>query len=223
MEKKILKNNITMKELKRQIENVIKEIDRAEKEKYFTVPMINEVISGIVLGNKKNLEELAAEELFEKLVYMLVQECKAIKEAVNFNLSAKKLGNIVYLSAKNNSSKGYFADEVDDIRALEGIKYHKGELFEKAYSEIKKNGKFLDDVEMFGELMKNGFILILEKCIQVLDDKKLIEDSNNLNFNELKMICNEIAISLKIEVPFKINFGELIASRLKKDNYLHFL
>ena len=95
MEKKILKNNITMKELKRQIENVIKEIDRAEKEKYFTVPMINEVISGIVLGNKKNLEELAAEELFEKLVYMLVQECKEIKEAVNFNLSAKKLGNIV--------------------------------------------------------------------------------------------------------------------------------
>ena len=163
MEKKILKNNITMKELKRQIENVIKEIDRAEKEKYFTVPMINEVISGIVLGNKKNLEELAAEELFEKLVYMLVQECKEIKEAVNFNLSAKKLGNIVYLSAKNNSSKGYFADEVDDIRALEGIKYHEGELFEKAYSEIKKNGKFLDDVEMFGELMKNAFKFLMIK------------------------------------------------------------
>lgn len=203
MEKKILKNNITMKELKRQIENVIKEIDRAEKEKYFTVPMINEVISGIVLGNKKNLEELAAEELFEKLVYMLVQECKEIKEAVNFNLSAKKLGNIVYLSAKNNSSKGYFADEVDDIRALEGIKYHEGELFEKAYSEIKKNGKFLDDIEMFGELVRNAFILILEEHIQFLVGKKLIEDSNNLKFDELKTICNKIARNLETEIPFK--------------------
>lgn len=221
MEKKILKNNITLKELKRQLSNVIEEIDRAEKEKYFTPVMINENISSIALGNKKKLEELATQELLEKLVCLITEESKEIKESVN--LSAEKLGNIIYFSVKNNSSKGYFEDEIDDIRALEGIKYHEGELFEKAYSEIKKNGKFLDDVEMFGELMKNGFILILEKCIQVLDDKKLIEDSNNLNFNELKMICNEIAISLKIEVPFKINFGELIASRLKKDNYLHFL
>jgi hypothetical protein len=107
-----VKNNITMKGLKRQLENVIKEINRTEKEKYFTVPMINEMISSIGFKNKKNFEELATEELFEKLVYMLVRECKEIKDAANFNLSAEKLGNIVYLSAKNNSSKGYFNDKM---------------------------------------------------------------------------------------------------------------
>lgn len=200
MEKKILKNNITMKELKRQIENVIKEIDRAEKEKYFTVPMINEVISGIVLGNKKNLEELAAEELFEKLVQMITEENKEIKGA---GISAEKLGNIIYFSIKNNNSKGYFNDENDDIRALENIKFHEGELFEKAYLKIKKEGKFLDDIEMFGELVRNAFILILEEHIQFLVGKKLIEDSNNLKFDELKTICNKIARNLETEIPFK--------------------
>lgn len=192
-----------MKGLKRQLENVIKEINRTEKEKYFTVPMINEMISSIGFKNKKNFEELATEELFEKLVYMLVRECKEIKDAVNFNLSAEKLGNIVYLSAKNNSSKGYFNDKNDDIRALESIKFHEGELFEKAYLKIKKEGKFLDDIEMFGELVRNAFILILEEHIQFLVGKKLIEDSNNLKFDELKTICNKIARNLETEIPFK--------------------
>lgn len=56
---------------------------------------------------------------------------------------------------------------------------------------------------MFGELMRNAFILILEEHIQVLVSKKLIEDSNNLKFNELKTICNEIARNLNTEIPFK--------------------
>lgn len=201
MEKKILKNNITMKELKRQLENIIEEIDRTEKDKYFTPPMINEKICCVALGNKKKLEELATEELFEKLVCLITEESKEIKESVN--LSAEKLGNIIYFSVKNNSSKGYFEDEIDDIRALEGIKYHEGELFARAYLKIKNNGKFLDDVELFGELMKNGFILILEKNIQVLADEKLIKEPDNLKFDELKTICNEIARNLKTEIPFK--------------------
>ena len=157
MEKKILKNNITMKELKRQLENIIEEIDRTEKDKYFTPPMINEMISCVSLGNKKKLEELAAEEVLEKLVNMITEEKKEIKDADNFSLSAEKLGNIIYFSIKNNSPKGYFNNENDDIRALEGIKFHEGEIFEKAYLKIKKEGKFLDDIEMFGELMRNGF------------------------------------------------------------------
>jgi len=200
MEKKILKNNITMKELKRQLENIIEEIDRTEKDKYFTPPMINEKICCVALGNKKKLEELANEELFEKLVHMISQESKEIKGA---GISAEKLGNIIYFSIKNNSSKGYFNDKNDDIRALESIKFHEGELFEKAYLKIKKEGKFLDDIEMFGELMRNGFILILEENIQVLADKNLIKDSNNLKFNELKTICNKIARNLETEIPFK--------------------
>ena len=200
MEKKILKNNITMKELKRQLENIIEEIDRTEKDKYFTPPMINEKICCVALGNKKKLEELTNEELFEKLVHMISQESKEIKGA---GISAEKLGNIIYFSIKNNSSKGYFNDKNDDIRALESIKFHEGELFEKAYLKIKKEGKFLDDIEMFGELMRNGFILILEENIQVLADKNLIKDSNNLKFNELKTICNKIARNLETEIPFK--------------------
>ena len=203
MEKKILKNNITMKELKRQLENIIEEIDRTEKDKYFTPPMINEMISCVSLGNKKKLEELAAEEVLEKLVNMITEEKKEIKDAGNFNLSAEKLGNIIYFSTKNNSPKGYFNNENDDIRALEGIKFHEGEIFEKAYLKIKKEGKFLDDIEMFGELMRNGFVLILEQNIQVLVSEKLIEDSNNLKFNDLKIICNKIARDLKTEIPFK--------------------
>lgn len=203
MEKKILKNNITMKELKRQLENIIEEIDRTEKDKYFTPSMINEKICCVALGNKKKLEELATEELFEKLVHIIIEENKEIKDACNLNLSAEKLGNVIYFSIKNNNSKGYFDDKNDDIRALESIKFHEGELFEKAYLKIKKEGKFLDDIEMFGELMRNAFILILEEHIQVLVSKKLIEDSNNLKFNELKTICNEIARNLNTEIPFK--------------------
>ena len=200
MEKKILKNNITMKELKRQLENIIEDIDRTEKEKYFTPSMINEKICCVALGNKKKMEELATEELFEKLVQMITEENKEIKGA---GISAEKLGNIIYFSIKNNNSKGYFNDENDDIRALESIKFHEGELFEKAYLKIKKEGKFLDDIEMFGELMRNAFILILEEHIQVLADKNLIKDSNNLKFNELKTICNKIARNLETEIPFK--------------------
>lgn len=200
MEKKILKNNITLKELKRQLANVIEEIDRTEKEKYFTPVMINEKISSIALGNKKKLEELATEELFEKLVQMITEENKEIKGA---GISTEKLGNIIYFSIKNNNSKGYFNDENDDIRALESIKFHEGELFEKAYLKIKKEGKFLDDIEMFGELVRNAFILILEEHIQFLVGKKLIEDSNNLKFDELKTICNKIARNLETEIPFK--------------------
>ena len=82
MEKKILKNNITLKELKRQLANVIEEIDRAEKEKYFMPVMINEKISSIALGNKKKLEELATQELLEKLVCLITEESKEIKESV---------------------------------------------------------------------------------------------------------------------------------------------
>lgn len=159
-----------MKGLKRQLENVIKEINRTEKEKYFTVPMINEMISSIGFKNKKNFEELATEELFEKLVQMITEENKEIKGA---GISAEKLGNIIYFSIKNNNSKGYFNDENDDIRALESIKFHEGELFEKAYLKIKKEGKFLDDIEMFGELVRNAFILILEEHIQFLVGKKI--------------------------------------------------
>ena len=200
MEKKILKNNITMKELKRQIENIIEDIDRTEKEKYFTPSMINEKICCAALGNKKKMEELATEELFEKLVQMITEENKEIKGA---GILAEKLGNIIYFSIKNNNSKGYFNDENDDIRALESIKFHEGELFEKAYLKIKKEGKFLDDIEMFGELVRNAFILILEEHIQFLVGKKLIEDSNNLKFDELKTICNKIARNLETEIPFK--------------------
>ena len=50
---------------------------------------------------------------------------------------------------------------------------------------------------MFGELVRNAFILILEEHIKFLVGKKLIEDSNNLKFDELKTICNKIARNLE--------------------------
>ena len=42
-------------------------------------PMINEIISGISLGNKKKLEELVTEELLEKLVHLIAEEEKEKK------------------------------------------------------------------------------------------------------------------------------------------------
>ena len=56
---------------------------------------------------------------------------------------------------------------------------------------------------MFGELMRNAFILILGEHIQVLVSKKLIENSDNLKFDELKAICNKITRNLETEIPFK--------------------
>ena len=41
--------------------------------------MINEIISGISLGNKKKLEELVTEELLEKLVHLIAEEEKEKK------------------------------------------------------------------------------------------------------------------------------------------------
>lgn len=204
MEEIILRNDITMNDLKLKLEHIITEIKRAGKEKYFTAGSINEMISSASLQSKKNLEELASDELLRRLVSKIKNETEKFSEIFKFKVSAEDLANLLHFvpEIQKSNPNGYFKDNIDDIRALEGIKYHEGEIFEKAYEKIKNAGKFLDDNVLFSELMRIAFVLILSRNVEILKFENKINDENNLKFEDLKLICNEIAHSLKENLPF---------------------
>ena len=65
-----------------------------------------------------------------------------------------------------------------------------------------RNFWFLDDNVLFSELMRIAFVLILNRNVEILKSENKINDENNLKFEDLKLICNEIAHSLKENFPF---------------------
>jgi hypothetical protein len=205
MEEIILRKDVTMNDLKLKLEHIISEIKRAEKEKYFTAGSINEMIASASLQSKKNLEELASTELLGRLFSKIKNETKTFSEIFKFKVSAQDLANLLDFvpEIQKSNPNGYFKDSIDDIRALEGVKYHEGEIFEKAYEKIRNAGKFLDDNVLFSELMRIAFVLILRRNVEILKSENKIEDENNLKFEDLKLICNEIARSLKENLPFE--------------------
>jgi hypothetical protein len=50
--------------------------------------------------------------------------------------------------------------------------------------------------------MRIAFVLILNRNVEILKSENKINDENNLKFEDLKLICNEIAHSLKENFPF---------------------
>ena len=203
MEEIILRKDVTMNDLKLKLEHIISEIKRAEKEKYFTAGSINEMIVSAGLQSKRNLEELATDELLRRLVLKIKNE--TFSELFKFKVSVEDLANLLHFvpEIQKSNPNGYFKNSNDDIRALEGVKYRVGEIFEKAYGEIKNAGKFLDDNVLFSELMRIAFVLILKRNVEILKSENKIDDENNLKFEDLKLICNEIAHSLKENIPFE--------------------
>lgn len=197
MEKAIMKNEITLDYLRFKLANIINSIDKAKKENNLSVATVNEWISVAGLQSKKSLEELASEELLKQLVLK-------IKKLNNrTGISAEDLGNFLYKENKSkNNPSGYFEGRADDIRALEGIKYQEGKIFEKAYNKIWFSGKFLNDVEMFGEFMRIGFILVLDKYVEILKNKKMLNCKGKLKVSDLKLISNEIAKNINVDLPF---------------------
>lgn len=204
MEEIILRKGVTMNCLKLKLEYIISEIKRTEKEKYFAAGSINEMIANVSLRSKKNLEELASDELLRRLVSKIKNEPETFSEILKFRVSVEDLANLLHFvpEIQKSNPNGYFKDNIDDIRALEGIKYHEGEIFEKAYEKIKNAGKFLDDNVLFSELMRIAFVLILSRNVEILKFENKINGENNLKFEDLKLICNEIAHSLKENLPF---------------------
>lgn len=204
MEEIILRKGVTMNCLKLKLEYIISEIKRTEKEKYFAAGSINEMIANVSLRSKKNLEELASDELLRRLVSKIKNEPETFSEILKFRVSVEDLANLLHFvpEIQKSNPNGYFKDNIDDIRALEGIKYHEGEIFEKTYEKIKNAGKFLDDNVLFSELMRIAFVLILSRNVEILKFENKINGENNLKFEDLKLICNEIAHSLKKNLPF---------------------
>lgn len=201
MEKAIMKNEITLDFLRFKLANIINSIDKAKKENNLSVATVNEWISVAGLQTKKSLEELASEELLKQLVLKIKKRSKKLNNGTG--ISAEDLGNLLCKENKSkNNPSGYFEGRADDIRALEGIKYQEGKIFEKAYNKIWFSGKFLNDVEMFGEFMRLGFILILEKYVEILKNKKMLNCKGNLKISDLKLICNEIAKNINADLPF---------------------
>lgn len=205
MEEIILRKDVTTNDLKLKLEHIISEIKITEKEKYFTVGSINEMIVSTGLQSKKNLEELASDELLRRLVSKIKNKTEKFSEILKFRVSVEDLANLLHFvpEIQKSNPNGYFKNSNDDIRALEGVKYRVGEIFEKAYREIKNAGKFLDDNVLFSELMRIAFVLILKRNVEILKTKNKINDENNLKFEDLKLICNKIAYSLEENPPFK--------------------
>lgn len=203
MEEIILRKDVTMNDLKLKLEHIISEIKRAEKEKYFTASSINEMIVSAGLQSKKNLEELASDELLGRLVSKIKTE--TFSELFKFKVSVEDLANLLHFvpEIQKSNPNGYFKNSNDDIRALEGVKYRVGEIFEKAYEKIRNAGRFLDDNVLFSELMQIAFVLILKRNVEILKSENKIDDENNLKFEDLKLICNKIAYSLEENLPFK--------------------
>lgn len=199
MEKAIMKNEITLDYLRFKLANIINSIDKAKKENNLSTATVNEWISIAGLQSKKSLEELASEELLKKLILKIK---KSLQKLIN-GISIEDLGNLLYKENKSkNNPSGYFEGRADDIRALEGIKYQEGKIFEKAYNKIWFSGKFLNDIEMFGEFMRNGFILVLEKYAEILKSRKILNFKEKLKISDLKLICNEIAKNINADLPF---------------------
>lgn len=199
MEKAIIKNEITLDYLRFKLVNIINSIDKAKKENNLSVATVNEWISLAGLQTKKSLEELASEELLKKLILKIKKSPQKLIDGI----SIEDLGNLLYKENKfKNNPSGYFKGRADDIRALEGIKYQEGKIFEKAYNKIWFSGKFLNDIEMFGEFMRLGFILVLEKYVDILKNRKILNCKEKLKISDLKLICNEIAKNINADLPF---------------------
>lgn len=152
--------------------------------------IINDLKSSANVG-KKNLEELVL-----PIVNDIITDEINLKEKQADKTETTELVTLVYSNDFTNFTEN---DTVSDLKTIEGIEFHEGELYNAIINmteEIEK-GKDNYETQYLTTLYEEGSREVLEDIVE-----KLNLNSDELNLGDLKEISNVISEKLGEELKY---------------------
>ena len=167
---------------------------------------INDLKSSANVG-KKNLEELVL-----PIVNGIITDEINLKEKQADKIETTELVTLVYSNDFTNFTEG---NTVLDLKTIEGIEFHEGELYNAIINlteEVEKNSDNYE-TQYLTTLYEEGSREVLEDIVEELN-----LNSDELNLGDLKEISN--VISEKLGEEFKYSEEEIENDRKKFEKKL---
>lgn len=152
--------------------------------------IINDLKSSANVG-KKNLEELVL-----PIVNDIITDEINLKEKQADKTETTELVTLVYSNDFTNFTEG---NTVLDLKTIEGIEYHEGELYNAVINLTEEIEKDTDNYETqyLTTLLEEGSREVLEDIVEELN-----LNSDELNLGDLKEISNVISEKLGEELKY---------------------
>lgn len=166
--------------------------------------IINDLKSSANVG-KKNLEELVL-----PIVNDIITDEINLKEKQADKTETTELVTLVYSNDFTNFTEG---NTVLDLKTIEGIEYHEGELYNAVINLTEEIEKDTDNYETqyLITLLEEGSREVLEDIVEELN-----LNSDELNLGDLKEISNVISEKLGEELKYSKEEIEKDRSELEK-------
>lgn len=166
--------------------------------------IINDLKSSANVG-KKNLEELVL-----PIVNDIITDEINLKEKQADKTETTELVSLVYSNDFTNFTEG---NTVLDLKTIEGIEYHEGELYNAVINLTEEIEKDTDNYETqyLTALYEEGSREVLEDIVEELN-----LNSDELNLGDLKEISNVISEKLGEELKYSKEEIEKDRSELEK-------
>lgn len=166
--------------------------------------IINDLKSSANVG-KKNLEELVL-----PIVNDIITDEINLKEKQADKTETTELVTLVYSNDFTNFTEG---NTVLDLKTIEGIEYHEGELYNAVINLTEEIEKDTDNYETqyLTTLLEEGSREVLEDIVEELN-----LNSDELNLGDLKEISNVISEKLGEELKYSKEEIEKDRSELEK-------
>lgn len=236
----ILKKEITLDTIEKELESLLKNVKNYKKEqkegKEIDLERINDMFIETGMKNRPSLEEISKREFLAELEYQINDEYSYFNERdKKYELSAQDFSNDMYSEHLSNESLpfGYYTWNLDNERALESIIWHNDDYQADIIDYVEEEkGYYLENTkntmtqsQEFGVYMSRAFNKIIEEKIDEINsefdfsefDEKLEDyeiNRENLNVGDLKTIYNNLALELG-EEPLYSN-EEIVKDILKE-------
>ena len=181
---------------------------RIENLKNTNIEDLNEIINDLKSSanvGKKNLEELVL-----PIVNDIITDEINLKEKQADKTETTELVTLVYSNDFTNFTEG---NTVLDLKTIEGIEYHEGELYNAVINLTEEIEKDTDNYETqyLTTLLEEGSREVLEDIVEELN-----LNSDELNLGDLKEISNVISEKLGEELKYSKEEIEKDRSELEK-------
>lgn len=184
---------------------------RIENLKNTNIEDLNEIINDLKSSanvGKKNLEELVL-----PIVNDIITDEINLKEKQADKTETTELVTLVYSNDFTNFTEG---NTVLDLKTIEGIEYHEGELYNAVINLTEEIEKDTDNYETqyLTTLLEEGSREVLEDIVEELN-----LNSDELNLGDLKEISNVISEKLGEELKYSKEEIEKDRSELEKSKF----
>ena len=218
----ILKKEITLDTIEKELESFLKNVKNYKKEqkegKEIDLERINDMFIETGMKNRPSLEELSKKEFLVELEYQINDEFSYFNERdKKYELSAQDFSDDMYNEHLRNESLpfGYYTWNLDNERALESIIWHNDDYQADIIDYVEEEkGYYLENTkntmtqsQEFGVYMNRAFNKIIEEKIDEINSEFDFAELNeelenykinidNLNVGDLKTIYNNLALEL---------------------------